>query len=171
MAVAISCRKPNDGIAIQERSEVMIDDVYNARILDFAGNIPRIGMLEDADAEASAHSKLCGSKVKVWLKMDGDQVADFAQDVKACALGQASSSIMARNIVGASALELREVRETMRRMLKENGPAPEGRFADLKFFEPVRDYKARHASTLLTFDAVVDCLDQIEARKDKEDAA
>lgn len=171
MAVAISCRKPNDGIAIQERSEVMIDDVYNARILDFAGNIPRIGMLEDADAEASAHSKLCGSKVKVWLKMDGDQVADFAQDVKACALGQASSSIMARNIVGASAAELREVRETMRRMLKENGPAPEGRFADLKFLEPVRDYKARHASTLLTFDAVVDCLDQIEARKDKEDAA
>ncbi|MBV6650661.1 MAG: iron-sulfur cluster assembly scaffold protein [Hoeflea sp.] len=149
----------------------MIDDVYNARILDFAGNIPRIGMLEDADAEASAHSKLCGSKVKVWLKMDGDQVADFAQDVKACALGQASSSIMARNIVGASALELREVRETMRRMLKENGPAPEGRFAHLKFLEPVRDYKARHASTLLTFDAVVDCLDQIEARKDKEDAA
>lgn len=171
MAVAISCRKPNDGIAIQERSEVMIDDVYNARILDFAGNIPRIGMLEDADAEASAHSKLCGSKVKVWLKMDGDQVADFAQDVKACALGQASSSIMARNIVGASAAELREVRETMRRMLKENGPAPDGRFADLKFLEPVRDYKARHASTLLTFDAVVDCLDQIEARKDKEDAA
>lgn len=171
MAVAISCRKPNDGIAIQERSEVMIDDVYNARILDFAGNIPRIGMLEDADAEASAHSKLCGSKVKVWLKMDGDQVADFAQDVKACALGQASSSIMARNIVGASAAELREVRETMRLMLKENGPAPEGRFADLKFLEPVRDYKARHASTLLTFDAVVDCLDQIEARKDKEDAA
>lgn len=171
MAIAISCRNLNDGIEIQERSEVMIDDVYNARILDFAGNIPRIGTLEDADAEASAHSKLCGSKVKVWLKMDGDQVADFAQDVKACALGQASSSIMARNIVGASAAELREVRQTMRRMLKENGPAPEGRFADLKFLEPVRDYKARHASTLLTFDAVVDCLDQIEARKDKEDAA
>jgi NifU-like protein involved in Fe-S cluster formation len=103
--------------------------------------------------------------------MDGDLVADFAQDVKACALGQASSSIMARNIVGASAAELREVRQTMLRMLKENGPAPEGRFADLKFLEPVRDYKARHASTLLTFDAVVDCLDQIEARKDKEDAA
>jgi NifU-like protein involved in Fe-S cluster formation len=171
MAIAIWCRNPNDGIGVQERPEVMIDDVYNARILDFAGNIPRIGTLEDADAEASAHSKLCGSKVKVWLKMDGDLVADFAQDVKACALGQASSSIMARNIVGASAAELREVRQTMLRMLKENGPAPEGRFADLKFLEPVRDYKARHASTLLTFDAVVDCLDQIEARKDKEDAA
>lgn len=149
----------------------MIDDVYNARILDFAGNIPRIGTLEDADAEASAHSKLCGSKVKVWLKMDGDVVADFAHDVKACALGQASSSIMASNIVGASASELRGVRDTMRKMLKENGPAPDGRFADLKFLEPVREYRARHASTLLTFDAVCDCLDQIDARKAKEDAA
>ncbi|MGJ8570977.1 MAG: iron-sulfur cluster assembly scaffold protein [Hoeflea sp.] len=149
----------------------MIDDVYNARILDFAGNIPRMGKLEDADAEASAHSKLCGSKVKVWLKMDGDHVANFAHDVKACALGQASSSIMAANIIGASASELREVRETMRKMLKENGPAPEGRFADLKFLEPVRDYRARHASTLLTFDAVCDCLDQIEARRAEEDAA
>ena len=149
----------------------MIDDVYNARILDFVSNIPRIGALEDADAEASAHSKLCGSKVKVWLKMDGDHVADFAHDVKACALGQASSSIMANNIIGASATELREVRETMRKMLKENGPAPEGRFGDLKFLEPVRDYRARHASTLLTFDAVCDCLDQIEARRAEEDAA
>jgi SUF system NifU family Fe-S assembly protein len=149
----------------------MIDDVYNARILDFAGNIPRTGMLEDADAEASAHSKLCGSKVKVWLKMDGDRVSDFAHEVKACALGQASSSIMARNIVGTTASELRDVNETMRKMLKENGPAPDGRFADLKFLEPVRDYRARHASTLLTFDAVIDCLDQIEARRAAEDAA
>ncbi len=143
----------------------MIDDVYNAKILDFAGNIPRIGTLEDADAEAAAHSKLCGSKVKVWLKMDGDRVSDFAHDVKACALGQASSSIMARNIIGASADELREVRQTMLAMLKENGPAPEGRFADLKFLEPVRDYRARHASTMLTFDAVVDCLNQIAEKR------
>ena len=143
----------------------MIDDVYNAKILDFAGNIPRIGTLEDADAEAAAHSKLCGSKVKVWLKMDGDHVSDFAHDVKACALGQASSSIMARNIIGASAEELREVRRTMLAMLKENGPAPEGRFADLKFLEPVRDYRARHASTMLLFDAVVDCLDQIAEKR------
>jgi SUF system NifU family Fe-S assembly protein len=143
----------------------MIDDVYNAKILDFAGNIPCVGTLEDSDAEASAHSKLCGSKVKVWVKMDGDRVSDFAHDVKACALGQASSSIMARNIVGASAEELREVRKTMLAMLKENGPAPEGRFADLKFLEPVRDYRARHASTMLTFDAVVDCLDQIAEKR------
>ncbi len=140
----------------------MIDDVYHAKILEFAGNIPRIGSLEDADATARAHSKLCGSTVKVWLKMDGDVVSDFAHDVKACALGQASSSIMANNIIGASTAELRRVREQMIAMLKENGPPPDGRFSDLQFLEPVRDYKARHASTLLTFDAVVDALDQIE---------
>ena len=140
----------------------MIDDVYNTRILEFAGNMPRIGSLEDADASARAHSKLCGSTVKVWLKLDGDTVSDFAHEVKACALGQASSSIMARNIIGASTAELRAVREQMIAMLKENGAPPTGRFADLQFLEPVRDYKARHASTLLTFDAVVDAIDQIE---------
>ena len=143
----------------------MIDDVYNAKILGFAGNIPRIGRLQDADASARAHSKLCGSTVTVDLKMDGDVVTDFAHDVKACALGQASSSIMASNIVGANADELRQVREQMRKMLKENGAPPEGRFADLKYLEPVRDYKARHASTMLTFDAVVDALNQIEAKR------
>jgi NifU-like protein involved in Fe-S cluster formation len=148
----------------------MIDDVYNAKILGFAGNIPRIGRLEDPDASARAHSKLCGSTVTVDLKMDGDVVTDFAHDVKACALGQASSSIMASHVIGAHADELREVRETMRRMLKENGAPPEGRFADLKYLEPVRDYKARHASTMLTFDAVVDAIGQIEKKRAGEAA-
>lgn len=143
----------------------MIDDVYNAKILGFAGNIPRIGRLEAPDASARAHSKLCGSTVTVDLRMDGDIVSDFAHDVKACALGQASSSIMARHIVGASAAELREVRETMLKMLKENGAPPQGRFEDLKYLEPVRDYKARHASTMLTFDAVVDAIGQAEAKR------
>lgn len=142
----------------------MIDDVYNARILDFAGNIPRIGRLTHPDATATAHSKLCGSTVVVDLCVADGIVTDFAHDVKACALGQASASIMARHVIGATSGELRIVREAMRKMLKENGPAPEGRFAELKFLEPVRDYKARHASTLLTFDAVVDCLDQIERK-------
>src|SRR6476646_3476608 len=143
----------------------MLDDIYNKRILEFAGTIPRIGRLRDADATATAHSRLCGSTVTIDLKMDGDVVTDFAHEVKACALGQASSSIMAQNIVGAHAAELREVREAMRGMLKENGRPPEGRFADLKFLEPVRDYKARHASTMLTFDAVVDAIGQIEAKR------
>lgn len=140
----------------------MIDAIYNEIILQFAGNIAKIGRLPDADATARAHSRLCGSTVTVDLKLDGDHVVDFAHEVKACALGQASSAIMARTIIGASSGELRALRETMRRMLKENGEPPAGRFADFSCLEPVRDYKARHASTMLTFDAVVDCLDQIE---------
>jgi NifU-like protein involved in Fe-S cluster formation len=149
----------------------MLDDIYNKQILQFAGSIPRIGRLAAPDATATAHSRLCGSTVTVDLKMDGDVVSDFAHEVKACALGQASSSIMARNVVGARADELRHVRETMLRMLKENGPPPEGRFADLRFLEPVRDYKARHPSTMLTFDAVVDALDQIAAKRQDASAA
>ncbi|WP_421723410.1 iron-sulfur cluster assembly scaffold protein [Bauldia sp.] len=149
----------------------MIDDIYNKRILEFAGSIPRLGRLEAADASATAHSRLCGSTVTVDLVVDGDTVIDFGHEVKACALGQASSSIMAHNIIGATADELRAVREAMWRMLKDNGPSPEGRFADLKFLEPVRDYKARHASTMLTFDAVVDALDQIAAKRAEELAA
>jgi NifU-like protein involved in Fe-S cluster formation len=143
----------------------MINDVYNKRIIELAGNIPRLGRLADAQASATAHSKLCGSTVTVDLKMKGDEVTDFAHEVKACALGQASSSIMARNVIGAKADELRNLRDTVRRMLKENGAPPDGKWADIAVLEPVRDYKARHASTLLTFDAVVDAVNQIEAKR------
>ena len=142
----------------------MIDDIYNTKILGFAGNIGRLGRLDHPDATATAHSKLCGSTVTIDLAMKDGVVTDFAHEVKACALGQASSSIMAEHVVGASADELRAVRETMLRMLKEGGTPPEGRFGDLKYLEPVRDYKARHASTMLTFDAVVDAIGQIERR-------
>ena len=143
----------------------MINDVYNAKILELAGNIPRLGRLKDPDASATAHSKLCGSTVTVDLKVDNGAVSDFAHDVKACALGQASSSIMARHVIGAKPGELRDLRETVRKMLKENGAPPSGKWADIAMLEPVRDYKARHASTLLTFDAVVAALDKIEAQK------
>ena len=143
----------------------MLNEVYNTRILELAGNIPRLGRLPAPDASATAHSKLCGSTVTVDLKMDGPVVSDFAHEVKACALGQASSSIMARHVIGAKSDELRELRETVRKMLKENGPPPSGKWADVAMLEPVRDYKARHASTMLTFDAVVSALDQIEGKK------
>ena len=147
-----------------------MDDIYNARILEFAGNIPQTGPLADPDASAQAHSKLCGSRVKIWLKMDGDRVSGFAHEVKACALGQASSSIMARHVVGASAGELRQARLDMLAMLKEGGDGPAGRFEDMRYLLPVKDYKARHASTMLTFDAVVDCLNQIEAARNVQPA-
>jgi NifU-like protein involved in Fe-S cluster formation len=134
----------------------MLDEVYNRRIIELAGTIPRIGRLPDADATATAHSRLCGSTVTVDLKMDGDKVTDFAHQVKACALGQASSSIMASHVIGSSAEELRTLREGVRKMLKENGAPPaDGKWADIAVLEPVRNYKARHASTLLTFDAVM----------------
>ena len=140
-----------------------MDDIYNSKILDFAGNIVRTGRLDDADAVSEKHSKLCGSRVKVYLKMDGDVVSDFSHEVRACALGQASSSIMARHVVGASAGEVRAARDDMLAMLKDGGEGPSGRFEDMRFLKPVRDYKARHASTMLTFEAVVDCIDQVEA--------
>ncbi|MBZ0140230.1 MAG: iron-sulfur cluster assembly scaffold protein [Pseudorhodoplanes sp.] len=149
----------------------MINDVYNNRILELAGNIPRIGRLAQPDGSATAHSKLCGSTVTVDLKMERDTVTDFAHDVKACALGQASSSIMARHVIGARAQELRELRETVRRMLKENGAPPGGKWADIAVLEPVRNYKARHASTMLTFDAVVAAIDKIENERRKVLAA
>jgi len=150
----------------------MLNDIYNKRIIELAGNIPRLGRLPDPDASATAHSKLCGSTVTIDLKMDGDTVTDFAHEVKACALGQASSSIMAHHVVGSNADELRALRETVRKMLKENGAPPrDGKWADIAVLEPVRDYKARHASTLLTFDAVVDAIGQIEARRSAKNAA
>ena len=139
----------------------MLDDIYNAKILELAGNIPRIGRLAAPDATARAHSRLCGSTVTVDLKLADGRVADFAHDVKACALGQASSSVMARNVVGATPAELRDLRDTMLRMLKEDGAPPDGRWADLAYLQPVRDYRARHASTMLTFEAVVDALNQL----------
>lgn len=144
---------------------MMLNDVYNKRILELAGNIPLTRRLESPDATAVAHSRLCGSKVTVDLTMEGDRVSDFGHDVKACALGQASSSIMARHVIGSSAEELREVRRQMYAMLKEGGPPPAGKWADLEALAPVRDFKARHASTLLTFDAVVDAVGQVEAKR------
>ena len=137
-----------------------IDSVYNAKILDYAGNIERIGRLDNPDATAKAHSKLCGSTVVVDIQQENGVVTDYAQDVKACALGQASSAILAKNVIGASLEELSTARQQMLAMLKENGPPPTGKFEELKFLEPVRDYRARHASTMLAFDAVVSAMQQ-----------
>jgi NifU-like protein involved in Fe-S cluster formation len=143
----------------------MLDQVYNRRILELAADIPRLGRLEHPHGTATAHSKLCGSTVTVDLAMDGEVVTDFAHEVRACALGQASSSIMARHVVGANAEELKRVRAEMYDMLKRNGKPPSGKWADLAVLEPVRDYSARHASTMLTFDAVVDAIGKIEMQR------
>lgn len=141
-----------------------LSSLYNDRILELAARIPPARRLEKPDATASAHSKLCGSTIVVDLKMNGDRVADFGQSVKACLLGQASASIMAEHIVGSTDAELRTVAAEMRRMLKENGPPPTGKWADLAVLEPVREVKARHTSTLLAFEAVERALDALKAK-------
>jgi NifU-like protein involved in Fe-S cluster formation len=149
----------------------MINEIYNRQILGFAADIPRLQRLAHPDATAVAHSRLCGSKVTVDLAMTDGVVTDFGHEVKACALGQASSSIMARHVVGSTAGELRALREQMYRMLKEDGAPPTGKWVELEALLPVRDFKARHASTLLTFDAVVDAVNQIEARRNAPGAS
>src|SRR5260221_10398684 len=125
----------------------MINDIYNKKILEFAADIPAPHRLPDPDATAVAISRLCGSKVTVDLKMADGVVTDFGHDVKACALGQASSSIMARHVVGATGAELKALRDQMHKMLKEQGPAPGGKWSDLEALQPVRDFKARQPST------------------------
>lgn len=137
-----------------------LDDIYHARILELAASMPRTERLADPDASASAHSKLCGSTIDVDVKISNGRVVDYGQTVKACLLGQAAASVVGREIVGTPIDEFASVAETMRRMLKENGPPPGGRWADLAVLEPVRDYKARHASTLLVFDALRKAIDQ-----------
>jgi len=149
----------------------MAEDIYNRGVLDLVAGISRIGRLADPDGSATEVSRLCGSAITVDLKVDGDVVTDFAQEVHASALGQAAASVMARNVIGASADELRSVRETVRRMLKENGPPPGGRFGELAILESARAYPQLHASTMLAFDAIVGALNQIEARRATQPAA
>jgi NifU-like protein involved in Fe-S cluster formation len=141
------------------------EDIYSQRILELAAAMPRTARLAMPQATATAHSKLCGSTVTVDLAMEGDVVTDYGQKVKACLLGQSAASVMGREVVGSTAAELRAVGAAMRKMLKEDGPPPDGKWGDLAALEKVRDYKARHASTLLVFDAVEDAIRQIEAKR------
>ena len=143
-------------------SSKMLDDIYSNKIVELAADIPLIGKLQNADSSATAVSRLCGSKVTVFIKVEGNKVIDFSHDVKACALGQASSSVMARNVIGSSFDELKELANVMRKMLKENGPPPSRKWSELSILEPVKDFKSRHASTLLTFDAVNDAIEKIK---------
>ncbi len=144
------------------------EDIYSQRILELAAALPRTKRLDAPQATARAHSKLCGSTVTIDLALVGDVVSDYGQSVKACLLGQSAASVMGREIVGSSAAELRAVGAAMRKMLKEGGPPPSGRWADLALLEPVRDYKARQPSTLLVFDAVEEAIAQIEAARAEE---
>jgi NifU-like protein involved in Fe-S cluster formation len=141
-----------------------LSEIYNSRIMELAADIPRAKRLTAPQGTATAHSKLCGSTIAVDVRLENGRVAEFGQLVKACLLGQAAASVMGREIVGSTPQELIEVGNTMRRMLKEGGEPPSGRWADLAVLQPVKDHKARHASTLLVFEAVERALADIEAR-------
>lgn len=154
----VVCRTPDDN-AMPELS-----DLYSERILELAAHISRTQRLAAPQATASAHSKLCGSTMTVDLSVTDGRVSDYGQTVKACLLGQAAASVMAAHVIGSTPEELRRLRDEMRAMLKEGGPPPSGRWADLAVLEPVREVKGRHASTLLVFDAVERALDQIDAQ-------
>jgi NifU-like protein involved in Fe-S cluster formation len=154
-------------LADPRQAMTLPEDIYSQRILELAAAMPRTARLPEPQATATAHSKLCGSRVTIDLAMEGEVVSDYGQNVKACLLGQAASSVMGREIIGSSAEELRDVGATMRNMLKAGGPPPQGRWSDLAVLEPVRDYKARHASTLLVFDAVEEAIARIEASRKK----
>ncbi len=134
----------------------MIDDLYSARILALAANMPHAGRLSSPGASSEKVSRLCGSKVVVDVVMQGGRVAEFAQDVRACALGQAAAAILGEHVIGASVEELTQGRDGLRDMLKAGAPPPQGRFADLAVLAQVREFPARHASTLLAFEAVTE---------------
>jgi NifU-like protein involved in Fe-S cluster formation len=136
----------------------MIDDLYSAKILRLVANIPHAGRLAAPDASSEKVSKLCGSKITVDVALADGRVSDFAQDVKACALGQASAAVLGAHIIGADLGEIEVARDALYAMLKTNGPAPQGRFSELGVLEAVKDYPARHTSTLLAFEAALEAV-------------
>jgi NifU-like protein involved in Fe-S cluster formation len=140
----------------------VIDDLYSDRILRLAANMPRAGRLEDPHASAEKTAKLCGSRIIVDVRLENGRIADYAQEVRACALGQAAAAVLGEHVVGATVEEVRAARDAFRRMLKQGGAPPEGRFKDVAVLQPVKDFPARHASTLLAFEATVAAIDAAE---------
>ena len=149
----------------------MIDDLYSSRILKLAANMPRAGRLDAPDGSSEKVAKLCGSRILVDVKVRDGEVVDFAQEVKACALGQAAAAILGEHVIGAKLDEITQARDSLRSMLKSGGKPPEGRFKDLVVLAPVKDYPQRHASTMLAFEAAVEAIRKASARTTGADAA
>ena len=139
----------------------MIDDLYSARILSLAANLPHSGRLAAPQGTAERVAKLCGSKAIVDVTLDDQgRIKEFAQAVKACALGQAAAGVVGESILGASASEILEARDAMLAMLKSGGDGPVGRFEGLRALKQVADYPARHASTMVALEATLDAVNQ-----------
>jgi NifU-like protein involved in Fe-S cluster formation len=140
-----------------------LSDLYSQKILDLAGNAPQPGRLARADGSARKVSRVCGSVIEVDVVVRDGMIVGYGHEISACALGQTSAAVVAREIVGTPVSEFRALRETMHAMLKQDGVPPAGKWSDLQYLEPVRDYRARHVSTLLVFDAVVEALEKAES--------
>ncbi|MEQ3745528.1 MAG: iron-sulfur cluster assembly scaffold protein [Henriciella sp.] len=142
-------------------------DLYHNRVLELAADIPNVGMLTDADGSATKLARICGSTVRVDVKLsdDGNTIEAIAVDPKACALGQAATAILAEHAVGATYDELVEARDAMLAMLKDGGEPPRGRFWELRHLEGVRDYPPRHASTMLPFEAILEAIETVRTNR------
>lgn len=140
-------------------------EIYSLKIMQIAGNAPPPKRLVNPDAQTRRISRVCGSTIEVGLKLSGGVVSEYGQETNACVLGQASASILAVNIVGCTPEELKQVRHEVEAMLKEGGDPPSGKWADMKHLQPVKDFPQRHASTMLAFNAVVECLEKIEGKQ------
>lgn len=148
----------------------MIDDLYSDRILRLAANMPRAGRLPRPDGTAERTAKLCGSRITVDVRLEGGRIVDFAQEVKACALGQAAAAVLGAQAIGASVEEVTTARDALRAMLKTGAPPPTGRFADLSVLAAVRDFPPRHASTMLAFEAAAAAIEAALARDPRQAA-
>lgn len=144
----------------------MIDELYSARILGLAANLPFSGRLASPHGTGERAAKLCGSRAIVDVTLDDDgHIVTFAQDVKACALGQAAAGVLGEAVIGAGIDDLTEARNAMVAMLKTGGEGPCGRFAGFRALKQVADYPARHASTMVAVEATLDAVRQAMARK------
>ncbi|MDP3803881.1 iron-sulfur cluster assembly scaffold protein [Brevundimonas sp.] len=144
----------------------MIDELYSARILKLAANLPHSGRLAAPQGTGERVARLCGSRAVVDVALDAeDRVAAFAQDVKACALGQAAAGVLGESVIGATLEEISAARDAMSAMLKAGGEGPRGRFEGLRALEQVAGYPARHASTMVAIEATLDAMRQALARK------
>jgi len=136
--------------------------LYSARILALAADIPHLGRLDSPDATVKKRSPLCGSTVTVDVAVKDGKIADFAQDVKACALGQASAAVVGGAVIGATRAQVERARDQLKAMLKQDGPAPDAPFDGLEVLRPAREYKNRHASILLALEATAEAMEKAE---------
>jgi NifU-like protein involved in Fe-S cluster formation len=144
-------------------AETDLIKLYSGRILALAADMPRTDRLENPTATAKKHAPLCGSTVTVDLEVKDDRITDYGQDVKACALGQATAAVVGANIVGLTIDQVKEGRDALFAMLKSDGPVPSAPFDALEVLQPAKEYKNRHASIMLAFDATLDALQTLKA--------